>query len=248
MTDQLEYESANEELVVQGKITPSEADRRNACWELIQWKEQWENFPKRYLQAILKLQSSLLLMRFYEHMASLMVTTKTLDRLTKDPFKSAKRKAERYENEPNTMYLVGRKMFGTCLWANAIGFLSDCTVQQCILFLGYFVYYRNRRQSMKQRRQITDKMDDDNDDTNDNGDDNEHENEEDESKEGDMDLGAGGIGLSLAFKSSNLLVSRGTSWVVSSATGAIFSAIYPGWGTLFGTQLGDGIVGAIMEG
>merc|ERR1712071_516241 len=104
-------------------------------------------------------------------------------------------------------YLVGRKMFGTCLWANAIGFLSDCTVQQCIPFLGYFVYYRNRRQSMKQRRQITDKIDDDNDDTNDNGDDNEHENEEDESKEGDMGLGAGGIGLSLAFKSSNLLVS-----------------------------------------
>lgn len=35
MTDQLEYESANEELIVQGKITPMEADEMNEQWETV---------------------------------------------------------------------------------------------------------------------------------------------------------------------------------------------------------------------
>ena len=32
-TDQMEYEAENEELIVQGKLTPLQADRKNLEWE-----------------------------------------------------------------------------------------------------------------------------------------------------------------------------------------------------------------------
>ena len=41
LTDQLEYESANEELVVQGKISPDIADKMNEEWEKVSF---WKSF------------------------------------------------------------------------------------------------------------------------------------------------------------------------------------------------------------
>lgn len=249
MTDQLEYESANEELIVQGKITPMEADEMNEQWETTEWNERWKKFPKRFLHAFVKLQSAIVFMRIYEKMAERLFTTETLDKLTKDPFKSSKRKSQQYEYSQHKRYMIASKMFSTCLWANAISCLSDYTVQQLLLVTGHFMYYRKKRLAIQNRRYEIKKEEDKKEiegskdgDTSDDEDD-----EEEEEEDSKRDIGAGGIGLSLAFKSSSLLLSRGTSWVVSSGTGAIGSAIYPGWGTLFGTQLGDGIVGALIE-
>jgi len=232
LTDQLEYESSNEELVIQGAMLPDEADQLNEDWEDREWKKRWNQFPKRFVHSFLKLQSAIIFMRLYEHLAQQLFSAKTLDKLTKDPFKSAKRKFEKYEHLENSNIIIGKKMFHTCLWANAISFLSDYTVQQCILFTGHCMYYKHQRQIIRER--IRDRK----------------ENEDNDSDEDDgrSEIGAGGIGLSYALKSSTLLLSRGISWVVSSGSGAVGSAIYPGWGTLFGTQLGDGIVGAVMDG
>lgn len=234
LTDQLEYESANEELVIDGTITPVEADQMNEEWEENEWKKRWEQFPKRFVHAFLKLHSAIIFMRLYEHLAEHLFSTRILDKLTKDTFKSAKRKYEKYEHLENKRIIVGKKMFYTCLWANAISFLSDYTVQQCILLTGHCMYYKHQRKVIRDRIRERKRNDRDGEDS-----------DEDDSRN---EIGAGGIGLSYALKSSSLLFSRGTSWIVSSGSGAIGSAIYPGWGTLFGTQLGDGIVGALMDG
>lgn len=234
LTDQLEYESANEELVVDGTITPVEADQMNDEWEENEWSKRWKQFPKRFVHAFLKLQSAIIFMRLYEHLAEQLLSTRTLDKLTKDTFKSSKRKYEKYEHLENHRIIVGKKMFHTCLWSNAISFLSDYTVQQCILLTGHCIYYKHQRKVIQDRIKERKTIEGEGEDS-----------DEDDSRN---EIGAGGIGLSYALKSSSLLISRGTSWIVSSGSGAIGSAIYPGWGTLFGTQLGDGIVGALMDG
>jgi len=233
LTDQLEYESANEELLVQGKLTPDETDEKNIQWETKEWHERWKQFPKRFLYAWLRLQGAMLCMRVYEHMASKLFSTKILDKLTKDPFKSSKRKSEKHDfmNRENQRWMIGKKMFRTCLWSNAISFLSDYTIQQCILLSGHCIYYQHQRRMIQKRIKEKEQNDDD----------------MDQDYDSYNEIGAGGIGLSLAMRSSRLLVSRGTSWIVSSASGAVGSAIYPGWGTLFGTQVGDGIAGAVMD-
>ena len=170
-------------------------------------------------------------MRFYEHLASKIVSHRTLDKLTKDPFESAKRKAYKYDNFDTKRWIVGKKMFHTCLWANAISFFSDYTVQQCILLGYYCINYRRQRDLSRKRR------------TN-----NEEENKfEDKSDIENEDYNAEVFVLSFALKSSKLMIVRGSSWILSSASGAFGSALYPGWGTLFGTQLGDGIVGALID-
>lgn len=187
-------------------------------------------------------------MRIYEKMAERLFTTETLDKLTKDPFKSSKRKSQQYEYSQHKRYMIASKMFSTCLWANAISCLSDYTVQQLLLVTGHFMYYRKKRLAIQNRRYEIKKEEDKKEiEGSKDGDTSDDEDDEEEEEDSKRDIGAGGIGLSLAFKSSSLLLSRGTSWVVSSGTGAIGSAIYPGWGTLFGTQLGDGIVGALIE-
>lgn len=242
LTDQIAYEMANEELIVQGEITAVEADDRNETWEQHEWTVRWKQFPRRAVTAFVRLQSATLIMRAYEYVASFTVTEKTLDKLTKDPFKSAKRKVERYTDDNDTndttarRMVVGKKMFHTCLWASAVSFLSDYTVQQCILVFGHVLYYRSRREARHRLRRREQQQE-----GGDSG-----ENTSTSSSPGD-DMEAGGIGLSLALKSSSLMTSRATSWVVSSAAGAIGSAIYPGWGTLFGTQVGDGLVGALLD-
>jgi len=116
LTDQIEYEMANEELIVQGEITAIEADERNEKWEENEWANRWKQFPRRAVTAFIRLQSATLIMRAYEYLASKMVTSRTLDKLTKDPFKSAKRKSDRYaDNNDNNalMMVIGKKMFHT---------------------------------------------------------------------------------------------------------------------------------------
>lgn len=224
LTDQIEYETANEELIVQGEITVQEAEERNRRWEENEWEIRTKKLPSKALTAFLKLQSATLIMRMYEYLASRFVSVKTLDKLTKDPFQSAKRKYAKYGDQGDMV--VGKRMFHTCMWSNALSFLSDYTVQQCIVITAHILYYRNKRQRSRSRKDA-----DGNGNSNGKG----------------SDIETGGIGLSLALMSSKLATSRASSWVISSATGAVGSVIYPGWGTLFGTQLGDGLVGALLD-
>ena len=41
--------------------------------------------------------------------------------------------------------------------------------------------------------------------------------------------------------------SESLSWISASAGGAIGSVIWPGWGTIFGIQVGDAVVGALID-
>ena len=53
------------------------------------------------------------------------------------------------------------------------------------------------------------------------------------------DLKIGSLTLSFIYKSSLLAFSRGVSLSFSSLGGAIGTSLWPGWGTLAGTNLGD---------
>jgi hypothetical protein len=53
--------------------------------------------------------------------------------------------------------------------------------------------------------------------------------------------------LSLYFRSCHLTVARSASWLVASAGGAAGSVVLPGWGTVFGIQIGDAVAGALFE-
>ena len=53
--------------------------------------------------------------------------------------------------------------------------------------------------------------------------------------------------LSILFRSTHLTVSRFFSWIAASAGGAAGSVIYPGWGAVLGNQIGDSLVGALLD-
>jgi hypothetical protein len=49
------------------------------------------------------------------------------------------------------------------------------------------------------------------------------------------------------FRSTHLTVSRFFSWIAASAGGAAGSVFYPGWGAVLGNQIGDSLVGALLD-
>eukprot|EP00553_Chaetoceros_curvisetus_P002710 CAMPEP_0204623828 /NCGR_PEP_ID=MMETSP0717-20131115/9592_1 /ASSEMBLY_ACC=CAM_ASM_000666 /TAXON_ID=230516 /ORGANISM="Chaetoceros curvisetus" /LENGTH=365 /DNA_ID=CAMNT_0051639033 /DNA_START=6 /DNA_END=1103 /DNA_ORIENTATION=- len=57
----------------------------------------------------------------------------------------------------------------------------------------------------------------------------------------------GGLLLSFTYKSSKLLVARSIGLFVAGVGGAVGSILRPGWGTLFGIQIGDACVGALLD-
>lgn len=89
-----------------------------------------------------------LVMRLYEHIASKVVDTFTLDGLTLDTFAHAKRLDAK---TPDNRIEVGRQMFSVCWSANAIAFLADYSVHQVILGYGYFRYVQERRRKRMKR-------------------------------------------------------------------------------------------------
>jgi hypothetical protein len=79
-------------------------------------------FPSKLGTAMAKYHASIMLMRFYEYVAErFFVNEETLDKLTMDTFKCAKRKAS--EGKEGTE--LARDMFGVCWRANLISFMAD---------------------------------------------------------------------------------------------------------------------------
>lgn len=172
-----------------------------------------------------------------------------MDKLTRDPFQASKRTAQLLHNqehspgkvissngtETSTSRELAKRMWGTCIWANIIPFLAELTVQQGVLFYGYGVYYMAKKRRQKAREQAQ----------NDDGDaaaDSDQCNEE-----GDAEVDETAYALSLMFRSSRLTIAKSMSWIAASAGGAVGSVIYPGWGTVFGNQIGDTCVGALID-
>uniref|UniRef100_A0A6T7GFJ6 Uncharacterized protein n=1 Tax=Attheya septentrionalis TaxID=420275 RepID=A0A6T7GFJ6_9STRA len=104
-------------------------------------------------------------MRFYETVADQYMLTKLkscsgnpqaviMDKLTKDPFRSALRKSSKssssnHNSQDDPHGIMAREMFATCLWSNAIACLADYTVQQIIFCYGYYIYSTQRKRRTK---------------------------------------------------------------------------------------------------
>jgi len=177
-----------------------------------------EDFPKRLGVAFAKYHSIILVMRFYEHIASQIVDKFTLDKLTIDTFESAKRSHRSGKSGRE----LASDVYSTCMKANLISYLADYTVHQIILTFGYVMYIRERRKR-RQKSLST------------NG-------------EGDAgDLHGGSLALSLTKNSTLLFISRGVGLVLSSIGGGIGAMVTPGWGSLAGANLGDGLAMALSD-
>ncbi|KAL7477432.1 hypothetical protein ACHAW6_003237 [Cyclotella cf. meneghiniana] len=179
-----------------------------------------------------------------------------MDKLTRDPFQASLRTSQLLHSqehapgkvlsldgiETSTSREMVNRMFSTCLWANIIPFLADLTVQQAVLFYGYAVYYLEKKKRQKGRD--VSRIED-------------HEPEldvDEGSKENSSGHDAGkkidenvqitdsAYALSLVLRSAHLTIARSMVWIAASAGGAVGSLLRPGWGTIFGIQLGDAII------
>jgi len=102
-----------------------------------------EALPHRIMVAYLKYHAIVLVMRFYEYVASKMVDDEELDKLTMDTFDAAKRCSR--ENKDG----VAREMMKVCWNANLISFMADYSVHQVILAFGYYKYIQEQRRKVK---------------------------------------------------------------------------------------------------
>lgn len=186
----------------------------------------------------------------------------TMDKLTRDPFLSSKRTAQILQNEANILGKVTssngtettatrelmRRMFSTCLWANVIPFLAELTVQQGVLVYGYGIYYLEKKRRNK-ARELKKKVADDLDLEEENKEKEKvpENNDWDENEDSDEDIHESAYALSFFFQSTRLSIAKCLGWISASAGGAVGSAIYPGWGAVFGTQIGDTVVGTLID-
>jgi len=171
--------------------------------------------PTKVINGILRFQCVTVTMRLYEWFVAdvLVVTDKTIDKLTKDIFNSAIRKHERF-GDRNRTYDKNKmmwKMFNTCLWANSISFLADLTVQLLIHFCRYYLYSKKKERLLEYQP-------------------NQHVIEYKSNR------------WLFWFKFLRISISRTFSFMTACVGGAIGSSLHPGWGTLLGVQIGDSII------
>lgn len=121
-----------------------------------EWSARWSTFGTKCIHGVLKFHAITLVMRLYEHMLTGRVDDVMLDRLTKDPFKAAKRTAEVTGDSKEII----RPMLETCVWSNVIAFLADYTVHQIILAFTYYMYCREKKRRRIQDRQEEDESED----------------------------------------------------------------------------------------
>ena len=266
-SDQLQSEQHNEKLVDDGEITPYEADEMNEEWESREWQKRMDMLPKKIGVALLRFHACTSLMRFYEFVIGRYIlcvdgsdhsgssggnlnyehSVDVMDKLTRDPFQASLRTSQLLHNqehspgkvlssdgkETSTSRELYKQMYSTCLWANVIPFLAELTLQHGVLLYGYGVYYMEKKKRRKEREM---RRNDDHDKC-----------EEDDERNETESVDETAYALSILFRSSHLTFSRGVSWFAASVGGAIGSVIYPGWGAVFGIQIGDTTVGALLD-
>ncbi len=260
-------------MVDSGDITPADADKKNEEWESQEWRLRMDALPKKIGSALIRFHACTALMRFYEFVAARHVlrvdrdvamgapvpasarssggdssnfsqerAVAIMDRLTRDPFQASLRTSQilhRQEHangrvisstdgtEIPTSRELAKRMFSTCMWANIIPFLAELSVQQGVLIYGYGAYYMAKHRRRKKRESAVTGG-------------SECEGEEDKHDESVY-------ALSLFFRSCHLTVARSASWLVASAGGAVGSVVLPGWGAVFGIQIGDAVAGALFD-
>lgn len=172
--------------------------------------------------ALSKYHAVILTMRLYEWIASKVVNEEMMDKLTIDTFLYAKRKSE-VEAKKGTE--LAREMYSVSWRANLISFLADYSVHQVIMLYAYYCY------AQKRRKRITEDQEDSVTSV--------------ESFNDDMPQGH--LILSAVRKSTLLGLSRGIALGLSSVGAGLGSMVTPAWGTLIGTNLGDGLAASLTE-
>ena len=250
VTDQLALETKNEELVRSGVITGRQCDDLNKQWEDEQWAECWGQWRYKASTTIARFHATTILMRLYELTAERVfgVSDVVLDLLTTDTFRAARQKAERNGGSTEGRARTRREMFTAGLWANAIAFLADATVQQVILSYGYWVYYQSRKAEKKMKSGDKEKgalippsdagAGAASKEVQDTGWASDAEDEEND---------GAAVAMSFLVKSVRIVVSRSLSLVAASIGGAYGTLLRPGWGTLLGTSLGDSLAASLLE-
>jgi hypothetical protein len=176
-----------------------------------------EGIGQRIGIAFVKYHAVVLVMRLYEYIASFHVDEVVLDALTMDTYESAKREAKSKEGRD-----LGLKMMNTCWSANLISFLADYSVHQVILAYGYYVYVQQQRKKIKQSSAIV-------------------------TTETTEEMHVGSLALSFLRKSTHLAATRFVALGLSSVGGGLGSIVWPGWGTLVGTNMGDSLALQLTE-
>lgn len=189
-----------------------------------EWKVRWEALPGKLTEAFAKYHVIILVMRLYESIAARIVDKITLDALTLDTMKVARRLNAKEENKVD----VGRQMFQISGQANLIAFLADYSVHQAILGYGYYVLFRERQRRQRLRREGKPILKED-------------------GSEDDMDDGEDGERV-MVKKSATLALSRGLGLAFTAVGGGVGSMLLPGWGTLLGSNLGDTLGGVVSDG
>ena len=72
--------------------------------------------------------------------------------------------------------------------------------------------------------------------------------EEPTKKESNQDDEVAAVTLLLFMKSSRIALSRGVAWFAASYGGAYGTTLWPGWGTILGTSIGDAVVASVLDG
>jgi hypothetical protein len=180
-------------------------------------QEQWEkikrDLPGKIFNSFIKTNAIIFIMRCYEWMAEKVVDEIQLDRLTMDSFYESKRVAQR-ERDPSQHR---SEMTDVGLWSSFVLYLADYSVHQIIIGYATYIFYRRKRQELKDRQAA-----------------------------GEEDSVEGGVLLSFVTQSSTLLLSRAASWYLSAIGGAYGSVMFPGWGVFIGSSFGD-TIGALVE-
>ena len=260
-------------MVDSGDITPADADKKNEEWESQEWRLRMDALPKKIGSALIRFHACTALMRFYEFVAARHVlrvdrdvamgapvpasarssggdssnfsqerAVAIMDRLTRDPFQASLRTSQILHKQEHangrvisstdgteipTSRELAKRMFSTCMWANIIPFLAELSVQQGVLIYGYGAYYMAKHRRRKKRESAVTGG-------------SKCEGEEDKH---DKSVYA----LLLFFRSHHLTVARSASWLAASAGGAVGSVVLPGWGAVFGIQIGDAVAGALFD-
>uniref|UniRef100_A0A7S4AFA1 Uncharacterized protein n=1 Tax=Pseudo-nitzschia australis TaxID=44445 RepID=A0A7S4AFA1_9STRA len=217
----------------------------NTIHNQIEWDKRWKTFPKKFVTALVKYHAVTLILRFYELVASKVVDKYRLNKLTMDPFVMSRRIASRIESRSpiagkvetvrdHKIHVVGN-MTSTTLWANLLPFCADYSLHQALLCYGYLKYYNFQRQRRLLAANPSDC--DETDESTANGASASVLITEDDKK----------LAKDLGWKSLRLVTSRKVGWIFSSVGAGVGAVVWPGWGTIVFSALGDGAAGAILD-
>lgn len=259
MSEQMEKDLKRNKLVDEGQLTRLEADQEAEEWENIEWTIRWKTFPLKLATALTKFHSVTMIMRLYETIVDkwLKVDTYTMDKLTMDPFKKSKRVVDTIEKKityrdgqqhhesvrDHKMYVV-KTMTETTFWANLLTFCADYSLHQALLCYGYYKYYQYQRQK---------RLDANTADTTsvevDWGDGVVDDIDVDDVSKPSSGGGMGNKELveNFALNSIRLGTNRTLGLVCSAIGGGIGSIIWPGWGTIVVSAIGDNVAGIVLD-